>query len=66
MIESLNEAGKHKCFHGKEYIYQNEEDSTILFVYNNKHKNKENHDEEVFNYEECEGHNYSSGTNSSY
>ncbi|XP_044577102.1 uncharacterized protein LOC123260171 isoform X2 [Cotesia glomerata] len=54
LIESFNEAGSHPCFRGKEHIYQDEEDDTILFVYNYKNKNKENHEGQVLNYKESE------------
>ncbi|CAD6241463.1 GSCOCG00009261001-RA-CDS [Cotesia congregata] len=58
LIESFNEAGNHQCFRGKEHIYQDEEDNTILFVHNYENDNKENREEQVFNNEKSEVHNH--------
>ncbi|XP_045510619.1 uncharacterized protein LOC123705689 isoform X2 [Colias croceus] len=57
LIESFNEAGNHQCFRGKEYIYQDGEDNSILFVHNYDNENKENHEKQVFNNEESEVNN---------
>lgn len=67
MIESFYEAGNHPCFRGKEHIFQDEEDSTILFVHNYENENNDNHEEQVFNNENSEVHDsLLLGTNSFY